>query len=324
MRRYFTGLILQRNEGLQQPLRGRGWSISIAPKLDDDIRRSSAFNLNEIVIHAKTAERAQAALTLILDSWTVLNGVPPAADDLEVIPADCEERKKWESDGSFRPQQTWSTSGFPLSCLIAQRASMKRKLAYAIALCRQSIALHANEPVDLHPGEFPYRHRSLNPRDHIRFAYAIVTAYAALEQLGLSLHDECFLNGSWIKEKRDDLERRLTQAGINLNDTVYWTLRGGKTKLEAKRPPTIVRKCAWAYGQIRDCEVDFVDAIADLRWFRSRVAAHDVDSLASVLSVHDVSNAQKLVRRAVLESMGFDKARIRDLYHAYERKTEQG
>jgi len=314
MRHYYTGLLLHSYEKLPQPIRGRGWSISIEEKLDDDIRRLDS-SPKEIVIHAKTTERAQMVLTLILDSWTVLNGGLPSADDLVVIPKDYEERKQLESESFYNLGEAWSASGFPLSCLIAQKASMKRKLVYAVSLCRQSFALHANEMVDLVPGLFPYQHRSLNPRDHVRFAYAIVTAYAVLEQLGLSLHGECFRNGTWIKEKRDELELRLTKSRININDTVLWTLRGGKTKLEAKRPPTIVRKCRWARGQVRDCMVHFVDAIADLRWFRSRVAAHDIDSFASVLSVHDVANAQGLARRAVLESMGFDNTRIRNLYH---------
>ena len=220
MRSYYTGLILQRNELLPRPLHGRGWSVSTEPWLDSDARRSSAFNPNEIVIQAKNAERAQAALTLILDSWTVLNGVLPPADELVVIPRNCEERKQWELDSPFNLRETWSTSGFPLSCLIAQRASMKRKFVYAVALCHQSFALHANEWMDLAPGLFPYQQRSLNPRDHIRFAYAIVTAYAALEQIGLSLHGECFRNGGWIKEKRVELEQKITQSGINLNDTI--------------------------------------------------------------------------------------------------------
>lgn len=317
MKRYYTGLLTHTYVRLPQPLGGRGWVITIDPKLDDDIRKN-ASDPNEIVIHARTQERAQAALTLILDSWTVLNGMSPSVDDLSVISEDDKEQSRLDPGSPYNVREVWSNSGFPLSCLIAQRASMKRRLAYAIALCRQSFALHANDVMDLNPGEFPYQHRSMNPRDHVRFAYAIVTAYAVLEQLGLSLHGECFRSGKWIKEKREELESRLRRARISLSEPLLWTLRGGKTRLEAKRPPTVVRKCTWSRGQVRDCEVDFADAVADLRWFRSRVAAHDIDSLASVLSVHDVANAQGLARRAVLESMGFHKARIRELHNAYE------
>lgn len=324
MKHYYTGLLVHAYERLPRPLAGRGWVITIEPKLDDDIRSSHASDPNEIVIHARTTDRAQAVLTLILDSWTVLNGMLPSADDLMVISADDGGQDQLDSALPYSPREVWSRSGFPLSCLIAQRASMKLRLVYAVALCRQSFALHANDIMDLTPGTFPYQHRSMNPRDHVRFAYAIVTAYAVLEQLGLSLHGECFVSGKWIKEKREELESRLRRAGISLSEPLLWTLRGGKTRLEAKRPPTVVRKCTWSRGQVRDCEVDFVDAIADLRWFRSRVAAHDIDSLASVLSVHDVANAQVLARRAVLESMGFDKARIHDLYNTCENTAEQG
>jgi hypothetical protein len=209
MRRYYTGLLPWSYEGLPEPLRARGWNVATESKLDDEIRRSSASNTEEVVIYARSAERAQAAFTLILDTWAVLNGVLPAVDDLVVIPEDSQERDAWQGTAPFHPGGAWSTSGFPLSCLIAQRASMKRKFVYAITLCRQSIALHSNEVVDLDPALFPYQHRSLNPRDHVRFAYAIVTAYAVLEQLGLSLHGECFSGGKWIEEKREELEARL-------------------------------------------------------------------------------------------------------------------
>jgi hypothetical protein len=318
MRRYYTGLLIPSYESLQKPLRGRGWAISTEQKLDDDIRRSIASCPEEIVIHTQNAQRAQAVLTLVLDSWSVLMHSLPSADDLVVIPEDSEERREWGCDSLLDQGQAWSASGFTLSSLIAQRASMKRKFVYAIALYHESLALHLSLDVDHMPGLFPYQHRSINPRDHVRFAYAIVIAYAVLEQLGLSLHGECFRNKAWIIEKRSELEQRLKNAGIKLNETLMWTLRGGKTKLEAERPPTIVRKCAWSCGQIRDCQIEFVDAIADLRWLRSRVAAHDVDILASKLSVHDVRNAQLVARRAILESMGFDKARILGLFKEYE------
>ena len=118
--------------------------------------------------------------------------------------------------------------------------------------------------------------------------------------------------------KRQDLEARLSKAGLNISKPVSWYLRGGKSKLEIKRPPTVIKKSAWSMGAVRDCEVNLVDAVADLRWLRSRVAAHDLDSLVSGLSVHDVANAQELARGALLSSMGFNTETIPKLYHQFE------
>jgi hypothetical protein len=58
---------------------------------------------------------------------------------------------------------------------------------------------------------------------------------------------------------------------------------------------------------VRDEDVAVVDAIADLRWLRSAVAAHDVKDLASLLSIYDVANAQYMARRSILASLGLER-----------------
>ena len=53
-------------------------------------------------------------------------------------------------------------------------------------------------------------------------------------------------------------------------------------------------------GPVRDFEAEVVDAIADVRWLRSAVSAHDIKVLASLISINDVANAQFLARRCIL------------------------
>src|SRR5262249_46272997 len=156
--------------------------------------------------------------------------------------------------------------------------------------------VHGNFLMDLGPGASPDQYRSPSPFDHARFAYAIVTSYAVLEQLGMDLRGEAFKDKKWIPDVRKELEERLQKKGVNLSETVVWHLRGGKSTLEKKRPPTIVRKAPWAYGLTRDCEVHVVDAVADLRWLRSGVSAHNMKAHARLLSIYDVSNAQRLAQ----------------------------
>jgi hypothetical protein len=195
------------------------------------------------------------------------------------------------------------TADFPVACHIAAKVSRSRKFCYALALYRLSQRIHANILMDLEPRYYPNPHRSPYPIDHARFAYAIVTAYAVLEQLGLNLTGEAFKNRKWIPSVRQELESRLRDAGVDLNETVLWNLRGGKTNLEKSRPPSVLRKAEWAFGMVRDCEVEVVDAIADTRWLRSGVSAHKMSELSELLSIFDVANAQHLARRLLLDSM---------------------
>jgi hypothetical protein len=67
---------------------------------------------------------------------------------------------------------------------------------------------------------------------------------------------------------------------------------------------------SWPYAKVRDCEVEIVDAIADVRALRSNVAAHDLKDQGKNLSVHDVANAQFVARLLILAATGFSKARI--------------
>jgi hypothetical protein len=167
-------------------------------------------------------------------------------------------------------------------------------------LYQLSQSIHFNHPMDLHAELTSKETRSPIPQDHVRFAYSVISAYAVLEQLGLSLQGEAFKDGKWIIEKRSELEGRLNAVGLDLRQPAIWSLRGGRTSLERRRKTQAIGKAKWAYGSVRDEEVAIVDAIADLRWLRSGVAAHDVKDLARLLSVFDVANAQWLARRCLL------------------------
>jgi hypothetical protein len=166
--------------------------------------------------------------------------------------------------------------------------------------------------MDLDPANYPYRARSEVYRDRVRFAYAIIAAYAVIEQLKLTPERPSFENHAWIPAKRQALEMKLEQAGVDLTNTLTWYLRGGKTRLEMDRPPKIVKMCPWSwpYAKVRDCEVEIVDAIADILALRSHVAAHNLKYQAKNLSVHDVANAQFVARTLILAATGFSQARI--------------
>lgn len=260
---------------------------------------------DEIVIYAQSLSRAEAVLSLFMDCLEMISG--PWKVERRVVPENDAERKKYCSGTFNQVDGSFSASNFDIAAHLTQRASQKRRLAYAITLYAISCHNHVNDPMDLDPALFPYQYRSDVLRDQVRFAYAIIAAYAVLEQLKLTPEAQSFADGSWVPEKKLKLETKLMRAGVDLKDHALWHLRGGKTRLEIQRPPKIVKMCPWSRHMIRDCEVEIVDAIADIRSLRSQVAAHDIKNQARCLSVHDVANAQYLARRMILSVIGFDK-----------------
>lgn len=271
------------------------------------IRKGSPDLKHEIVILAANDRTAQKALNLILSAHRLITA-EVWIDDIDVQP---QGKTKALHPGYC------STANFPVACHIAAKASTSLNFIYALALYRLSQELHVNVLMDLEPREYPHEHRSPYPRDHARFAYAIVTAYAVIEQIGLALKQgDAFKNRQWIPVVRNELENRLRSAGVDLGNPVLWQLRGGKTKMEARRPPKIMRKASWAFGKIRDCEVEVIDALADLRWLRSGVASHHLDELASLLSIYDASNAQLLARRLLFDRLGFTAQRVWEIREA--------
>lgn len=301
MRRYFTGLVPFPEEVSRgsETYAGAG-SCAQVERSDPKLRRSSR-DRKEIVIYARSFDRAQAALSLVLDAFTVIEGVNSWSDEFVAIPADKAERAN-RVRNPHDLGHCLSTASLWEACELASIASRRRKFAYALSLYRLSTHIHGNLWEDLDPARFPYQHRSSSLRDQVRFSYAIVTAYAVVETLGCALHENAFRSGKWIPEKRNELESRLTSFGVNLKDPLIWQVRGQRTKLEAKRPIPAVRSTPWFRHPIRDQETDIVEAIAYVRWLRACAGAHNVTKMAYGLSVHDVANAQSLARR-LLSSM---------------------
>lgn len=261
----------------------------------------------EIVIRAASMSRAEAALSLFVDALELLSG--PWKVHPRLVPHDDVERK---ISGQFSVHDSvgFSTSNFDIAALLAARASRNKRFSYALALYSVSAHNHVNDPMEFEPANFPYKSRSQTHRDQVRFAYAIIASYAVVEQLKLVPEKDSFDRGLWREDKRKILEQKLTDAGVDISKLVMWHVRGGKTRLELNRPPKIVKMCSWAHWQLRDCEIEMVDAIADLRALRSQVAAHDIKNQAKNLSVHDVANAQSVARQLILDSMGFNRVKI--------------
>jgi hypothetical protein len=305
MNSYFTGLVAIESEikNIRVP-RGAGWHVTFSR-----VRRENMPAGSEVLIKAKSRVTAQHALKLILSSLTLYSGEPSLWDHQDLIAHNDIELK--DLRGLYRKiitERGFSTCWIPQACALAARASRSKRLVYAITKYNFSVNLYSKFVVDLEPSS-EHLHISPYPTDHVTFSHALVAAYSAIEDLGLELRasreNPSRIKGEWNPRVRLDLEVRLKKSGIDLNETLLWTVRSSNRKIEAKRSLPMHEKSPWSYGTVRDCNILLVDAIAYADWLRDCVASHSVKDLTKSLSPYDVINVQHLARRLILEKLGW-------------------
>ena len=305
---YFTGLLTSVDEPGQPspPFKGAGWHASFFKERRDPPR---LYNGREIVIHAKSWHTAQRALNLVLSSLLLYSGDPPLVEMDFLVHNDDEPDFYDPMIRKAMSEKYISTTNIPVACEIAAKASRKQKWVYALAKYKFSISLYGVFHVDLEPFSAPHLSVSVFPDDHVMFSHAIISAYSIIEDLGLEIRASqkkpSKIDGRWNPMVKDDLEDRLSRAGVDLDEPILWTLRGPKRKTERKREVPSLSRALWAGGPVRDSDLELVDAIAYSDWLRDCVASHGVKELTKVLSPYDVVNVQHLARRLLLEALGY-------------------
>lgn len=307
-RTYWTGLITQSEEWRQPkpPFNGVGWSAISAPQ-----RRTPnlVYKGKEVVLRACSWVAAQRALDLILGCHYLVVGDPPIFNFHPIAHNDSEPEWMKEDQRQTLVEEYLSTADFPLACALAAKASHRRKWIYAVAKYKFSLSLYSVHHVDLEPWRSPHLAISTFPGDHVMFSHAIISAYSTVEDLGLeiraSVNKPSRINGQWNPAVKQELEERLEKEHIDLRETILWTVRGPKRRIEKKRPIPVVKQAPWSKWIVRDSELHITDAIAYADWLRDRVASHSVKDLTKLLSPYDVVNVQHLARRLLLESLGF-------------------
>lgn len=284
-------------------LTARGWEISFRPPRQRDWPHSGNLNSQrEILLHAGSEALAIRALELI-HAGLVLQDPSLEAAHYRFHPV------RLKASSNYDPRHGHSSlSVFP-ACQIACKASRSKRLTYALLKFLLSTRLFSRHLMDLSPGHMRGGAVSTFPFDHVHFAYAIVVAYAVVEELGLEVrvpkNGYSVRDGVWEPAVRQDLEGRLRKAGVNLGETFSWLLRSTPTKVERKNPLPVGKKSTWAGGWIRDTEISLIDAINRASRLRSRIAAHRFSEPTASLSQYDVANVQSVARQLLLETLGF-------------------
>jgi len=306
---YHTGLVDQADclaKYPSPPFKGKAWYVD----LEKYTKGKCQQNQKEVMIYASNWQSAQKALNLIISSLGLYGGQPIFPfGDINLFAYNDEELKKLDKEELAKLRfNSFSTLEIPTACLIAAKASHRKKYVYAIAKYNFSVLLYSQFGVDLEPWSAPHLPVSIYPEDHIAFSHAIISAYSVLEELGLevkaSSKNPSTINGKWNPKVKKDIEYRLEKAGVDLDDRLLWALRGPQRKLEKRKQIPIFEKMTWSAGPVRDSAVEIVDAIAYSSWLRSYVASHKVKEITKVISPYDVINVQHLARRLLLETLG--------------------
>lgn len=293
---FHTGFLVTKDPLFPKgPYKGRRWRISFRRDKRDTL---AVRNSREVMIHTSSWKTAQQAVNLIHGALALVNAdasysqlsgrrsfaYPESTDKLSDFPKDLL--------GFVKSDILW-TPDIPLACKIAAKVSFSRRHSYALTKYSVSCSVFSTPIVDLDPSHSPNLRVSGFFEDHVRLATSIFLAYSAIEELDLHIkasekNPSRNEKGEWNPVVRADLEQRLLEAGVDLDE-----------------PSKALSKPSWASGSVKDVEVSLVDALADANWLRSKVSAHGFSKLASSLSPYDVANVQHLARRLILETLGF-------------------
>jgi hypothetical protein len=304
------------------PYRGKSWHFDLVPPATDlpvasTIVGDRVFSAKEVVIWANRDVTAQRAADLahtarlLLEGSNLLSRLYPGEHAPIHRANPTFAVKLTEDESAFLSRTQTVTPNIPLACRIAAQASLKLEYVYALAKLRLSLETFSVPFIELDPFHSANLPKSSLPEDHVRMAFAIVTAWGCVEELGFEIRASSnkpskLPDGTWNPIVQQELEQRLRGGHVNLAEAFHWSLRGAKTGIERKRTPNITQKAPWAKYQVRDGKMAIIDAIHYVSFLRSWIAAHKTDkSLVRVLSPYDVANAQFLARRLMLEKMGF-------------------
>jgi len=297
------------------PFHGAGWAIEFRDDPDRRVSRhepdGSVILGKRVFIRAHSHVAAQSAFSQLYNALHACDGCGAPVDfgalPLPVAPEErTQVRDYWTETGT---EHSWlCRSNIPPAALLACRSSRRRRQANALARLGASYSLCCWDMIELHPYHYPfYLSRSKRIDEQVRYATAIVLAYAAIEDLGLEVRATSqkpskLGDGSWNPPVRFDLEQRLTRARIDIARPFLWMDRGPKVDYKKGRPVTKKNRYSKRID-VHDGDVDLVDAISRVSFLRSVISAHGGGEIRK-LSPYEVANAQYLVRRLLLETHG--------------------
>ncbi len=297
-RRYYTEFAGSREtfqHPFSPPFESRSWRI-VTDTLQDDFTEETV-----LVVETSDTDRAQYVSDMIYAALCLMNAGLPSFD----FPQVQEDNPK-----SF----IYIPNAF-FACEIARRASRRYVYAYALFKHLLSHEIMPNDPHEFSPSRRPRKFvYSFLHHYHLRVAYAIILAYAAIEELGLELRASRE-HPSTINKKKNpkvftDLRKRLQKAGVHPQESVLWILPPSPTRIEktlrGKSHDVHAAIAPWNRKGVRDRWIPVEDAIMYASLLRSKISSHRIwkkDASSLSLTVADARNVQDLARFLILKRL---------------------
>ncbi len=310
---------------------GQGWKIG-ARKVSNDIGRSEEFFERmrglyprysthsigrngtwwvapQLFVEAKSRVLAQRVLNLLLSCSVVLSGdLSFYEEEFIALPNDRSQQEDLD-DIEMRiacERTRYLRDALPASELSA-KASRNRSLTYAVFKLKASLALCSAPLMSFHPFYSPKKfYVDRDPQAHVAMGSAITLAYSAIEELQLEPRPKGekaikSKDGIWDPVAFQDLNKRLADSNIDLDEKLSWNVRGSPTRIH--RHPRFPRglKESWAGGPVRDESVSISDALLIASWLRSKCTTHRFQKETTSITMFDVQNVQQLARRLLLQ-----------------------
>jgi hypothetical protein len=308
-RKFTTGLVLlEKYTDELPPVKSKAWTAHFVKNRCSRTRNTNPESY-EVILESLSREQAQIALRLIFSCIHLVMGDPMALERInqEVVEIGKEQQLGDGTELSPVMNSTGATccGGILQAVMLAAKFAQRRDYRYGVALYHQSCSCHQNDRYQI-LNKLPVNQvRSVDFFDQVRFAYAIIAAYAVIEQLELEIitskNQDAMEGEAWNTTVYDGLVLRLVRAGIDRDQKINWYRRTKVLAAQQKRLAISDEIVPWVKPNVKDRMVLVTDAIRECSHLRSKVSSHRLrNERTAKLSVYDVANAQNLARYMLL------------------------
>lgn len=286
-----------------------------------NISNKSAKAMMELLIETDCAEVAENVLSLIHGGILLAYPEPSIVLDFVELTEYNKDDSKWYNEKPFfNYLKKIDNIGF--GCRIASIAIQNVELTYAIEKFTVSLGLSSFTPKSADPmyGQV-FDNYDIKHSFHTRSAFAIITAFSIIEELGLEVRSSAvkprFINketGEWNPKVLNNLLKRLIEANIDDTLTFDWIYRGKPTKIEEETKPLFGVESQWIHyhKDVRDKTLTFPEAIHHASYLRNFIASHKFNELTQHISPYDVNNVQLLARQLIIRKMNMWEVMLND------------
>lgn len=264
----------------------------------------------ELLIEAESENHADDLLSIIFGGILLAYPDPNIIKDLTSITQVNQESIPIDK-ASYKYFKKYENTIF--WCQLAHLAINDSSTIYAIEKYKISLELSSFTPHSAHPkyGQV-FDNYDIQHHAHTRSAFAMISAFSAIEELGLEIRaskkNPRFTDKkwwTWNKKVLSDITQRLDDSGISESLTFDWIYRGHPTKIEEGIKPLFGFDSQWnKYGKsVRDKTLTFPEAIQNASYLRNFIAAHKFNELTQYISPYDVFNIQSLARELILRKL---------------------